>query len=59
MQFSEIFTAKRCGSQLGLRTYFILKPGRFVTTAIFTGSASTVHNSFKVAGVDSRATNRK
>ena len=34
--------------ELGLRTYFILKRDRFVTTSIFTGSASTVHNSFKV-----------
>ena len=34
--------------QLGLRTYFILKPDRFLTTAIFTGSASTVHNSFEI-----------
>ena len=32
----------------GLRTYFILKRDRFLTTAIFTGSASTVHNSFKI-----------
>ena len=34
--------------QLGLRTHFILKPDRFLTTAIFTGSASTVHNSFEI-----------
>ena len=34
--------------ELGLRTYFILKRDRFLTTAIFTGSASTVHNSFKI-----------
>ena len=33
--------------ELGLRTYFILKRDRFLTTAIFTGSASTAHNSFK------------
>ena len=32
----------------GLRTYFILKRDRFLTTAIFTGSASTVHNSLKI-----------
>ena len=41
MQLSEIFTA------LALRTYFILKH-RFLTTAIFTGSASTVRNSLKI-----------
>ena len=34
--------------ELGLRTYFILKHGRFLITAIFTGSASTVHNSLKI-----------
>ena len=34
--------------KLGLRTYFILKRDRFLTAAIFTGSASTVHNSFKI-----------
>ena len=34
--------------ELGLRTYFILKRDRFLTAAIFTGSASTVHNSFKI-----------
>ena len=34
--------------ELGLRSYFILKRDRFLTTAIFIGSASTVHNSFKV-----------
>ena len=34
--------------ELGLRTYFISKRDRFLTTAIFTGSASTVHNSLKV-----------
>ena len=34
--------------ELGLRTYFILKRNRFSTTAIFTGSASTVHNSSKI-----------
>ena len=34
--------------ELGLRTYFILKRDRFLTTAIFKGSASTVHNSFKI-----------
>ena len=33
--------------ELGLRTYFILKRDRFLPTAIFIGSASTVHNSFK------------
>ena len=31
-----------------LRTYFVLKRDRFLTTAIFTGSASTVHNSLKI-----------
>ena len=34
--------------ELGLRTYFVLKRDRFLTTAIFIGSASTVHNSFKI-----------
>ena len=34
--------------ELGLLTYFILKRDRFQTTAIFIGSASTVHNSLKV-----------
>ena len=34
--------------ELGFRTYFILKRGRFLTTAIVTGSASTVHNLFKI-----------
>ena len=34
--------------ELGLRTYFILKHDKFFTTAIFTGSASTVHNSLKI-----------
>ena len=34
--------------ELGLRTYFILKRDRLFTTAIFIGSASTVHNSFKI-----------
>ena len=29
--------------EFGLRTYFILKRNRFLTTVIFTGSASTVH----------------
>ena len=33
--------------ELGLSTYFISKRERFLTTAIFTGSASTVHNSLK------------
>ena len=36
--------------ELGLRTYLILKRYRYLTTAIFTGSASTVHtcNSLKI-----------
>ena len=34
--------------ELQLRAYFILKRDRFFTAAIFTGSASTVHNSFKI-----------
>ena len=34
--------------ELGLRTYFILKRDRFLTTAISIDSASTVHNSFKI-----------
>ena len=29
-------------------TYFMLKRDRFLTTAIFTGSTSTVHNSLKI-----------
>ena len=33
--------------ELGIRTYFILKRERFLTTAILTGSASTVHK-FKI-----------
>ena len=35
--------------ELGLRTYFILKRGGFLTTAIFTGFTSTVHKSFKIS----------
>ena len=34
--------------ELGLRTYFILKRDRFLTTAIFTASDSSVHNSLKI-----------
>ena len=34
--------------ELGLCIYFILKRNRFLTTTIFTGSASTVHNSLKI-----------
>ena len=34
--------------ELGFRNYFILKHYRFLTTAIFICSASTVHKSFKV-----------
>ena len=34
--------------EFGLRTYFILKLNKFLTIAIFTGSASTVHNSLKI-----------
>ena len=34
--------------ELGLRTYFILKRDRFFTSAIFTGAASTGHNSLKI-----------
>ena len=34
--------------ELGLSTYFMLKGNRFLTTAIFTGSASTAHNSLKI-----------
>ena len=30
--------------ELGLRTYFISKRDRFLTTAIFTGPALTAHN---------------
>ena len=32
--------------ELGLHTCLILKHNRFLTTAIFTGFASTVHNAF-------------
>ena len=46
MQLSEIFIAKFI--ELGFHTYFNLKRDRFLTTAIFTGSASTVHNSLKI-----------
>ena len=49
MQLSEIFTGKRYGLyKLGFRKYFILKRYRFLTTAAFIGSASTVHKSFKI-----------
>ena len=34
--------------ELVLFTYFISKRDRFLTTSIFTGSASTVHNSLKI-----------
>ena len=34
--------------QLGFRNYFILRRYRFFTTAIFIGSASTIHKSFKI-----------
>ena len=34
--------------ELGLRTYFILKRDRFLTTAIFIGFTSTVHNLFEI-----------
>ena len=34
--------------ELGFRNYFILKRYRFSTTAIFIGSASTVHKSLKI-----------
>ena len=34
--------------ELGFHTYFISKGDRFLTAAIFTGSASTVHNSLKI-----------
>ena len=34
--------------ELGLRTYFILNRDRFLTTAIFTGSVSTIHDSLKI-----------
>ena len=34
--------------ELGLCTYFILKRDRVLTAAIFTGSASTAHNSLKM-----------
>ena len=34
--------------ELGFRSYFILKCYRFLTTAIFICSASTVHKPFKI-----------
>ena len=34
--------------ELGLHTYFNVKRDRFLTIAIFTGSASTIHNSLKI-----------
>ena len=34
--------------ELGFRNCYILKHYRFLTTAIFIGSASTVHKSFKI-----------
>ena len=34
--------------ELRLCTYFILERDRFLTTATFTGSASTVHSSFEI-----------
>ena len=34
--------------ELEFRNYFILKHYRFMTTAIFIGSASTVRKSFKI-----------
>ena len=34
--------------ELGLHTHFNLKCDRFLTIVIFTGSASTVHNSLKI-----------
>ena len=45
MQLSEISTAERCGSFSQL---FHFETYRFLTTAIFIGSASTVHKSFKI-----------
>ena len=45
MQLYEISPAK---IELGFRTYFILKRNRLLTTAIFTGSALTVHSSLKI-----------
>ena len=46
MQLSEISQLREL--ELRLRTYFILKRDWFLTAAIFTGSASTLHNSFKI-----------
>ena len=35
--------------ELGLGTYFILKPNRFLTSTVsFSGTSSTVHNSLKI-----------
>ena len=48
MQFSEIFTAKRCVHRIKALYLFNLKCDRFLTTAIFSDSASTVHNSLKI-----------
>ena len=35
--------------------YFILKRNRFLTTVIFTASASTVHNSLKIMFIENSA----
>ena len=60
MQLPEIFTGSYVAHrirflqvlmwliELGFRNYFILKRYRFLTTAIFMCSASTVHKSFKI-----------
>ena len=49
MQLSEIFYREKIWLiQLGFRNYFILKPYKFLTTAIFISLASTVHKSFKI-----------
>ena len=47
MQISEIFREKWF-IELGLSIYFILKRNRFLTIAIFTGSASTAHNLLEI-----------
>ena len=49
MQLSVIFTVKKIWLiQLGFRIYFILKRYKFLTKAIFIGSASTIYKSFKM-----------
>ena len=46
MQLSEIFTARDVVHRI--RAPYLCHFDRFLTMAIFTGSASTVHNSLKI-----------